>query len=228
MMSSINTKIATTSLKSNLTDQSKITTTSRFIPLPVSTNNIKSGTKVVPSPDSSPRSTSKTKKIVKGIILELLKLEGILDIWETEELTEEDQELIQTLLMNFKNFLAQGFEDYFYLHAMVLLHRVKIRMDFAQYQEEGSVQFFQGDFINIFFTCFFISFKILEENYSMFLEDLELLTGISSEIIEDMEITLLTELLEFEVVVSKEQLIMAEKDLVKIFREYGKTIWRQK
>lgn len=126
----------------------------------------------------------------------------------------------------FKNFLLQNFQPELYLYASVLLDRVVSKAQIAEKKLEKAIQFEKGDFIKMFFICFFLAFKMLEDNYTMFLEDLEELTGFKISMMRKLEVALVVNVFQFDIFVSDREIRREVKGLRNIYEELGEIFWR--
>ena len=149
----------------------------------------------------------------------MLALEGSLRRQNPQKLRIEDENLGQKLNFIFNNLLSQNFDINYYLYAVILFNKVRLKVsEQASYTLNSDGRYKPGDFVRIFCVCFFIAFKMIEDNFKLFLEDMELLTGIPAGVLGDMEEGLMNSVFEFRVLVQIEEIKFTEKWLMRCYQ----------
>lgn len=168
--------------------------------------------------------------IAKATMLHLLSLEGASrrGSWGLRSPQVEQQEsenLLSKTNFLFNNLLMQNFDESLYLYAMVLFNRFRLKVSENALDSRSSVKIESGEYIKVYSVCFFIAFKMLEENFKLFLEDIEILSGIQAESLRKLEEELMNEFFHFKVFVSQEEIIAARRWLMKMYQCNRQVSW---
>jgi len=101
-------------------------------------------------------------------------------------------------------------EDSVLIYASCLLKRV------VKSAKTGGLPLKQEDFIYLYSTCVFLSIKCLIDVEKWFIEDFAFMAKVEEDLIAELEIVLLNDLLEYKVIVDKEEL---DEENILIFQE---------
>ena len=75
-----------------------------------------------------------------------------------------------------------------------------------------------NDIFAIFSICFFIAYKMIYDLERLFIEDMSTLTGLEECVLEEVEVSILTDFLEFNLCRDLKNLPMEEYDLLNLSR----------
>lgn len=139
-----------------------------------------------------------------------------------QEQREEDEKLLTRTTQFFNNLLMQDFDSNLFLYAMVLFNKAVM---LSQKKRTPLLGLNGGGSLKLYSVCFLIAFKMLEETFKIFLEDMEILSGYSKEEIKDLELRLLTDIFDFQTVVKEREIKMAQRWLMNVYQCNQHLVW---
>lgn len=146
--------------------------------------------------------TKELKEKIKQITIYFLSLESNIMKEELRTNSAKDVRRIKTVITRFSTLDDERLS--ILTHSLCLLNRV-LRLNPPEFKK--------GDLFKIFVVLISLSFKFLDDELTLLIEDVSLLSGLKEKMIKELEIGLLVSVLRFRVFVEVEEFKSVEREL---------------